>query len=74
MASNRTTVVRLLALISSALLSIGTALAQPAKPIHLLVGFPAGGGTDSIARTLAERLKDELGAPVLVEITREDGA
>lgn len=43
------------------------ALAQSGKPIRILVGFPAGGGTDGIARTLAERLKDELGAPVLVE-------
>lgn len=36
-------------------------------PIHLLVGFPAGGGTDAIARTLADKLKDQLGVPVLVE-------
>lgn len=44
----------------------GAALAQ-AKPIRILVGFPAGGGTDGIARTLADRLKDQLGAPVIVE-------
>jgi tripartite-type tricarboxylate transporter receptor subunit TctC len=43
------------------------ALAQSGKPVRILVGFPAGGGTDGIARTLAERLKDELGAPVIVE-------
>ncbi len=47
--------------------------AQPVAPafsgktVRLLVGFPAGGGTDAIARLLAERLKDELGAPVIVE-------
>ncbi len=35
--------------------------------MRILVGFPAGGGTDGIARTLAERLKDELGVPVIVE-------
>jgi len=52
---------------SIALLSIGTALAQTGKPIRILVGFPAGGGTDAIARTLAENLKDALGAPVIVE-------
>jgi tripartite-type tricarboxylate transporter receptor subunit TctC len=43
------------------------ALAQAGKPVRILVGFPAGGGTDGIARTLAERLKDELGVPVIVE-------
>jgi tripartite-type tricarboxylate transporter receptor subunit TctC len=36
-------------------------------PTRIMVGFPAGGGTDAIARILAERLKDELGAPVVVE-------
>ncbi len=50
-----------------ALLAFGLAGAQTVKPIRLLVGFPPGGGTDAIARSLAERLKDELGAPVLVE-------
>ena len=45
----------------------GPALAQSGKTIRLLVGFPAGGGTDAIARLLAEHLKDELGAPVIVE-------
>lgn len=45
----------------------GTAQAQSGKTIKLLVGFPAGGGTDAIARLLAEHLKDELGANIIVE-------
>lgn len=43
------------------------ALAQPSNTVRLLVGFPPGGGTDVIARTLAEQLKNELGVPVVVE-------
>ena len=38
-----------------------------APSIRILVGFPAGGGSDAIARTLADKLKDELGRPVIVE-------
>ena len=44
----------------------GGALAQ-ARTVKILVGFPAGGGTDAIARTLADKLKDELGTAVIVE-------
>jgi len=41
--------------------------AQDNKPIKLLVGFPAGGGTDAIARLLAEALQLSLGTTVLVD-------
>jgi tripartite-type tricarboxylate transporter receptor subunit TctC len=44
----------------------GLAHAQ-GTPIRLLVGFPAGAGSDAIARTLGEKLKDVLGVPVVVE-------
>lgn len=48
-------------------LACATAMAQSAKPVRILVGFPAGGGTDAIARLLADKLKDPLGASVVVE-------
>ncbi len=36
-------------------------------PLKILVGFPPGGGTDAIARVLGDKLKDQLGIPVVVE-------
>ena len=40
---------------------------QPGKPIRVLVGFAAGGGTDIQARIVAPRLADALGTNVIVE-------
>ena len=43
-------------------------LAWPDRTLRIVVGFQAGGGTDIIARLLAERLRPELGgATVIVE-------
>lgn len=56
-----------LASLAAASLAVSSGVWAQARPIKILVGFPAGGGTDAIARTLAEKLKDELGAPVIVE-------
>lgn len=39
----------------------------PAKPIRMLLGFAAGGGTDVIARALADRIGAVLGQPVVVD-------
>jgi tripartite-type tricarboxylate transporter receptor subunit TctC len=55
------------ALLALAALVAGPALAETPRSIRILVGFPPGGGTDAIARVLSERLKDELGVPVIVE-------
>ena len=37
------------------------------KPIRILVGAPAGGTTDTLARTIAQEMSRELDQPVLVE-------
>jgi tripartite-type tricarboxylate transporter receptor subunit TctC len=48
--------------------SVPRALAQTVKkPVHIIVGFPAGGGTDVTARVLAEALRGAYASTVLVE-------
>src|SRR3954463_4529060 len=37
------------------------------KPVHVIVGFPAGGGTDVTARILADKLRGAYASTVLVE-------
>ena len=41
--------------------------AFPARPIRLVVPFPAGGGTDLVARTLGEGVSRELGQAIVVD-------
>ncbi len=39
----------------------------PTKPVKLMVGFPAGGGADAMARLIADRLGSKIGQSVIVE-------
>ena len=59
---------RLIAGSAAGLLLAGRATAQTVKkPVHIIVGFPAGGGTDVTARVLAEGLRGPYASTVLVE-------
>jgi len=55
----------LVALAASAALALADN--YPSHPITLMVGFPPGGPTDSLARLLAKGMETSLGQPVVVE-------
>ena len=52
-----------------ALMGLQTALAQsyPTKPIRLIVPYPPGGSVDLVGRTVARKLTDNLGQPVVID-------
>jgi tripartite-type tricarboxylate transporter receptor subunit TctC len=39
----------------------------PARPVHLIVGFPPGGATDATARLVGQALAERLGQPFVIE-------
>ncbi len=62
----RRTLITSLALASS-LLAVTPASAQSDKALRVLVGFPAGVSIDVVTRIVAEKMKDELKRPVIVD-------
>ena len=50
-----------------ALTRIMWAQAYPARPITMVVPFPAGGATDVLARLMVERMRGPLGQPIVIE-------
>ena len=60
------------AMLSAAVLAALTSMpafaqSYPAKPIRLIVPFPAGGATDILARALSQKLGEKIGQTVVVE-------
>jgi tripartite-type tricarboxylate transporter receptor subunit TctC len=39
----------------------------PSRPIHIVIGFPPGGGIDILARLMGPKMSERLGQPVVVE-------
>jgi tripartite-type tricarboxylate transporter receptor subunit TctC len=63
---------RLLTVIVAALLGLGgsgiaAAQGYPTRAMTMIVPFPAGGATDTLARFLAEKMRGILGQPVIIE-------
>jgi tripartite-type tricarboxylate transporter receptor subunit TctC len=50
-----------------ALSRVAMADEYPGKPVRILVGYAAGGATDTIARMIGQRLADRLGQQFLIE-------
>ena len=66
---SRRLLLRSIATLAGLCIGAGAAIAQPypARPVSLMVPYPAGGPSDAIARIINGALARELGQPVLVE-------
>ena len=64
-------VMALAAVFSGSALAQSTAVSAggsyPARPIRMIVPFPAGGATDILARALSQKLGEKIGQPVIVD-------
>ncbi|HEY0852176.1 MAG TPA: tripartite tricarboxylate transporter substrate-binding protein [Bradyrhizobium sp.] len=60
---------RLIAALFMVVCATATAQAQsfPSRPLTLIVPFPPGGSTDAAARIMAEKMRESLGQPIVIE-------
>jgi tripartite-type tricarboxylate transporter receptor subunit TctC len=58
---------RFAALLLLALPLVASAQSYPSKPIRWILGYPPGGGTEFIARTVAHQLSQNLGQQIVIE-------
>src|ERR1043166_7009884 len=64
------TIVRIAALVllqCSAVVCGAQAQSYPTRPVTIVVPYPAGGPTDTLARVIADRMKKALGQSVIIE-------
>ena len=66
---SKQTMVRLATLVSGSLLAASAVMANnyPQKPITVMVGFPPGTSTDTVARILGEKMSKDLGQPIIIK-------
>ncbi|MGB6286694.1 MAG: tripartite tricarboxylate transporter substrate-binding protein, partial [Xanthobacteraceae bacterium] len=48
-------------------LRFASAQTYPSRPVHWIVAYPAGGGTDIFARLMAQSVSQRLGQPFIIE-------
>jgi tripartite-type tricarboxylate transporter receptor subunit TctC len=67
--TSRRTAILLIATGLSAIASVGaaSALDYPTRPVRFIVGYPAGGATDILARLIGQRLSERLGQNFVIE-------
>jgi tripartite-type tricarboxylate transporter receptor subunit TctC len=51
----------------SAVSHIAWAQTYPSRPVRIIVGFPAGGGVDIVARLMGQWLSERLGQPFVID-------
>lgn len=64
---NRRTLTRLLFMSLAGAVLPAQAQSFPSRPLTMVVPFPAGGITDTVARALAQKMGEQLGKPVVVD-------
>jgi tripartite-type tricarboxylate transporter receptor subunit TctC len=52
---------------AAALPRIARAQSYPTRPLRLIVGFPPGGGADTVTRIVGQWLSERLGQQVIIE-------